>query len=1019
VGLEVRKNRFAKSYENSFFRIFAKELIRVFDRLNLSGVLIGGGVTESNSTLAPDALLICNSAVVIIDFKKYSGKIKLPNHGQPGTSKTKDEWFHGWWVVNDGETIVKGGGRNNPFQQLEAQTKKLNIIVENNIAPFLSENEKYEFKDTSRVICFQLEVDFEGTVDPRHAHSFHVADQRTIIDTIRDVVDVVPNEWNDQITGFKLGQNAFDLFKKEFRADLYDPNAENQLYREQIFSDIEFPLIDQSRTEEIISEEINTILPLIDDFISGKEKLLVMNSNVTSFSFEVLNGILEKILKTDDNNEVDEVEISNENKVIFLAPTNKNVNDVIRDGAPQQTRSLYGKLYDFENSKIKLLNNSLNEREEFPLQKNKDPKCTIYVLYYSHLVYDYGSSDENSLIKFGSGSLAHDLLEYIDLGKSDNRLILIHDPYIYGNRAETIGSESFLKLNGQTFLNVRLRSCPKNVNESGIAHLVHNILGKKFNHFDIKQYPNILTKSETDFRDEFRRLVRDNEINNKIILSRENDEAKTINYRIRKERGFIINEVQKGDVLLIKNRILVPEETDPYSLPKFVQNGELVEVLEVLERKAFRSKKTDYKFKDIKVSKCRVLLKENRVERTLYLSDSSMDESDPEKELSKHRQIRLREIVAEYMENNRISEKDVFVDQKEYQNYLKELEEIEKPEGIFEGEVIELDQGEKGKRINKLKSAWKINKRKENYVKNELLKDFTSEYFMITQSGLFRYGWAINLHNAYGYRFSETMLPAFSKPAQNIERFHFFLYTAISVSNRLMCQSFNGINPWFGIETTTGTGELPGVSVRKEFMTELLSAQLSAEEIDFSKMHNMESVDPRLSILGNWILKQFKPEDAITVNKIIHNNYQEEYTFRNSIETSKIQFYYTGKWQVRYPKEIGNTALGKLIEERLKSSSSVTNSGQEEEFVFDGQTRWNLKQYERLKEILQIKGIKVTQVINKGEYHDLLKFEGENESGFMEIWHNKNHFFTKASVNTVDSEISSKIIDAINQLKND
>jgi hypothetical protein len=1016
MGLEVRKNRFAKSYENSFFRIFAKELIRVFDELNLNGVLIGGGITESNATLAPDALLICNSAVVIIDFKKYGGKIKLPNHGQPGTSKTKDEWFHGWWIVNDGETVVKGGGRNNPFQQLEAQTKKLNVIAENNIVPFLTEKEKYEYKDTSRVVCFQLEVDFEGTVDPRHIHSFHVADQRTIIDTIRDIVDVVPNEWNDQITGFKLGQNAFDLFKKEFRADLYDPNAENQLYKEQVFSDIEFPVIDQSRTEEIINEEINTILPLIDDFVSGKEKLLVINSDVTSFSFEVVNGLLEKILKTEDISESDETEITRENKVVFLAPTNKNVNDVIRDGAPPLTRSLYGKLYDFENSKIELLNNSLNEREEFPLQKNKDPKGSIYVIYYSHLVYDFGTIDENSLLKFGSGRLAADVLEYINLHNSDNRLILVHDPYFYGHRAETIGSVSFLKLHNLNCLSVRLNSFPKNINESGISNIVHNIKGKKFNHFDIKQYPNILSKSETDFRNEFVRLIRNNEINKKIILSREKDEAKSINDEIRKELGFKLNEVQKGDVLLIKNRILVPEETDPFSLPKFVQNGELVEVLEVIEHKSFKSSK-DYKYKDIKVSKCRVLLKEQLVERTLYISGASKDET--EIDLNKHKQIRLRELVAEYMENNRISEKDVFVDQKEYQLYLKELEAIEKPEGIFEGECIELDQEEKEKRINKLKSAWKINKRKENYVKNELLKNYQSEYFMITQVGDFHYGWAINLHNAYGYRFSETMLPAFTKPVQKIERFHAFLYSAFSVSDRIMCQAFNGINPWFGIEITTGNGELPGTSVKKEFMTELKSVELGPEEIDFRKMHNMETVDARLSILGNWILKQFKPEDAITVDKIIHNNYQEEYTFRNSVETSKIQFYYTGKWQVRYPKEIGNTALGKLIEERLKSSSSDTKSGEEIEFVFDGQTRWNLKEYKRLNKILEIDDVKITQVVNKGEYHDILKFEGKNESGFMEMWYNKNHFFSKASVNAVDGEISSKIIDAINQLKND
>ncbi len=1019
MGLEVRKNRFAKSYENSFFRIFARELILVFDQLNLDGVLIGGGITESNNTLAPDALLICNSAVIIIDFKKYGGKIKLPDHALFGTSKTKDGWFHGWWVVNDGETVVKGGGRNNPFQQLEAQTKKLNIIVENNILPYILETEKYEFKDTSRVVCFQLEVDFEGTVDPRHAHSFHVADQRSIIDTIRDIVDVVPNEWNNQITGFKLGQNAFDLFKKEFRADLYDANAENQMYKEQVFSDIEFPLIDQSKTEEMINEEIGSIVPLVENFISGKENILVVNFDVTSFSFEVVNGLLENILKTEDLRESEETEITRENKVVFLAPTNKNVNDVIRDGAPLQTRSLYGKLYDFENSKIELLNNSLNEREEFPLQKNKDPKGSIYVIYYSHLVYNFGSNDENSLLKFGSGSLANDVLEFIGLYNSDNKLILVHDSYFYGHRAETIGSESFLKLNNLNYLSIKLKSYPKNINQSGITHLVHNIQQKKFNYFGIKQYPNIATLNESEFGTEFIRLVKDNEINKKNILTRENDEAKNTNNWIRKKRGFIENSIQKGDVLLIRNRILVPEDIDPFSLPKFVQNGELIEVLEVLERMAFRTKK-EYKYKDIKVSKCHVLLKENQVERTLYLSDFSIDDAETDREINKHKQIRLRELVTEYMENNSISEKDVFVNQKEYHLYLEELEVIEKPEGIFGGEELEVNQDEKEKRINKLRSAWKINKRKENYVKNELLKDYNSEYFIITQSGQFRYGWAINLHNAYGYRFSETMLPVFSKPIQNIERFHSYLYSAISVSDRILCQAFSGINPWFGLEISQASGDLEGVSPKKEFMIEVQSSELSSEEIVFRNKYNLETVDSRLSILGNWFLKQFKPEDGITIDKIIHNNFQEEYTFRNSSETSRIQFYYSGKLQVRYPKEIGNTALGKLIEERLRSALPDVNSIQDESFDFDGQTNWNVKEYARLNELLEIRNIQINQIVNKGEYFDQLKLKSGDESCFMEIWFNKNGFFSKATVyNSSGSDKAVEIINAINQLKND
>jgi hypothetical protein len=1017
MGLEIRKNRFAKSYENSFFRIFAKELKRVFDELKLDGVLIGGGITDTDLTLAPDALLISNSAVVIIDFKKYGGKIELPAHSSKDASKYNDSWFNGLWYVNGGPKFVKGGVRNNPFTQLGAQSKKLNTIVEKNVIPFLLDTENYELKDTHTVVCFQLEIDLIGTIDPRFERTFHIADHRQIIDTIRDLIDVVPNERPDSIQGFKLTENAFNLFKKEFKADLYDPLAENQLYREKTFSDVEFPIIDNTKIEELINEEIDSLFPKLEDFISGKEKILRINSDVTSFSYEIVNGLLEKIIKYNDKDDVEDIESINDHRLIFLAPTNKNVIDVIRDGAPAGTRSLYGKLYDFENSRIELLNNSLNEREEFPLLKNKDPKGSIYVIYYAQLVYDFGTVDENSLLRFGSGSLANDVLDYINIHNSENKVILMNDPYFYGHRAETLASDSFLLLNNLSFVTVNLKSSPININQSSISNLVNNIQGRNFSHFNIRQYPNITSLNEKDFGNEFKRLVETNEINNKIILARENEEAQNTNNWIRRKKGFNENSIQQGDVLLIKNRILVPEETDPFSLPKFVQNGELVEVIEVIERKSFRSQK-EYNLREIKVSKCRVKLKEFQLERVLYLSETPLD--DNEKELSKHKQIRLRELVTEYMDNKNITEKDIFIDQKEYQLYLQAIEELTSSEGVFKGEHIDVDSSEKEKRINKLKSNWKINKRKENYVKNELLKDFESEYFMITQSGQFRYGWSINLHNAYGYRFSETMLPAFSKPSQNIERFHSFLYSAISVSDRIMCQSFNGINSWFGIEITTTKGEFSESSNKKDFMIQLKDEELSEEEIEFRNQLSLEQYDLRLTILGNWILKQFEPQDSVTIDKIVHNNFLEEYTFRNSEETCRIQFYYNGKWQVRYPKEIGNTSLGKLIALRLNNVSEKTRTIKEEPFLFEGQSKWNILEYSKLNEKLESNNIFITQVINKGEYFDILKFESVNESCFMEIWFNKNRFFSKATLYADhEQEIAEKIIYYINQLKND
>ncbi|MGZ4011345.1 MAG: hypothetical protein ACXVLF_10370, partial [Flavisolibacter sp.] len=65
--LEVRKNTFSKSYENSFFREFSRHLSRSFKDRSLNGVLIGSPLCETDERLQIDALLITQNVVCIID----------------------------------------------------------------------------------------------------------------------------------------------------------------------------------------------------------------------------------------------------------------------------------------------------------------------------------------------------------------------------------------------------------------------------------------------------------------------------------------------------------------------------------------------------------------------------------------------------------------------------------------------------------------------------------------------------------------------------------------------------------------------------------------------------------------------------------------------------------------------------------------------------------------------------------------------------------------------------------------
>jgi len=118
--LEVRKNTFARSYENAFFREFVRELSQRFEEKGFHGLLLGSPFCEVEERLQIDALLITTYAICIIDFKNYSGKINLPDH---------DNFEQGIWTNEKGDR-VKGGSSINPSMKITRECDTPYWLVE-------------------------------------------------------------------------------------------------------------------------------------------------------------------------------------------------------------------------------------------------------------------------------------------------------------------------------------------------------------------------------------------------------------------------------------------------------------------------------------------------------------------------------------------------------------------------------------------------------------------------------------------------------------------------------------------------------------------------------------------------------------------------------------------------------------------------------------------------------------------------------------------------------------------------
>ena len=66
--LEIRRGTATKNYENTFFRKFAENLEKLFDKYSIDGLLIANSECEAEKRLQIDALLVTENVVCIIDF---------------------------------------------------------------------------------------------------------------------------------------------------------------------------------------------------------------------------------------------------------------------------------------------------------------------------------------------------------------------------------------------------------------------------------------------------------------------------------------------------------------------------------------------------------------------------------------------------------------------------------------------------------------------------------------------------------------------------------------------------------------------------------------------------------------------------------------------------------------------------------------------------------------------------------------------------------------------------------------
>jgi hypothetical protein len=941
--LEIRKNTFSKSYENSFFREFSRHLYNSFKEKNLSGVLIGSPVCKADERLQMDTLLVTPNVVCIIDFKNFKGKIKLPH---------ERNFEFGLWTTDEGEQ-VKGGSASNPFIQLKNQKRRFIEVSNKHILNSIERPDTFNPYHLIRIVCFQEEVAIEGQIPAKEALNFFILNKTNFIEQILDIVDVTDKEVN-------LSERSFNTFKDVFRANQYKFD-ERPLENEPKETPVETSQLEPGQLyndQKAALREINAF------FEDPDQQVFILQGTCNSGKTFLIPYIQELAY----NSGIHEAEI-------FVS--SRKVSHNLLSANRIEANSIYSYIYggnkvepkDNETASDEMQdeNEATVIKDDLPLEivplKNCDnAENALFIVDESQLISDaYHQSID---MVFGTGCLLKDFLGFADLNASERKIIFIGDPYQLqlGRTDESPLNPAYLEtIYGLKVLKFQLLD---KLEFSAITqqalHCVQQIKEKIFNslHFDAGSHIAILARE--DYLSAVTRLVEDN--TDAHILSFNNEEALKINLWVKKSILRTGEDIAPRDLVLFNNNIAVEDNKDPFAEPKKISNGQFATVLAVGEN--IFPETVNLKGQQITINfrEVTLLLKESGHQvNVLSLENFRLNSKA---ELSREELIAYKVILN--TELNRFLNKNPFEFSPEYRelissaayiNIEKEIELLKKL--LANGEKVKGKLQEKEVEQRKMS---KLAKRKyKKRVETTLRNDSTSKYYRYKNAALLRFGWALTVHRSMSYKWDEVIFnvdPGANTGRTN-ESHYRWLYTGISrAKKKLSLINYKPISPFDKTvirDQNTATkpegiffrSENADTAIRLKELRELVTARLSAH--------------------------------ALTVRNVEPFNWQERYFINNGDNNEAvISFSYNGQGVFKLPVILGsNNEVTRKVIDILRSKTELTS--------FEGiRDLWRRSVYEKIRKHLAPFDIKF-ELIQQTNFKDKLRFFSANDELEIEL----------------------------------
>lgn len=958
--LEIRKGTATKNYENTFFREFADNLKKMFDKYSLDGLLIANSECEAESRLQIDALLITPKAVCIIDFKNFGGKITLPKNA-------KSEFDFGIWTNENGEQI-KGGNSINPFIQLKTQKERFIKVVEKNILPKLSQSDSFNAFHTVRAVCFQKPIELNGKIPSNEELNFFIFDKNNYLEKIRDIIDVSDKD-------VTLTKESFDLFKEVFRADIFDTSEKydqandftsyhTKLDFENLYPDQKSAL---QEIESFIKSQDDRFFVLQGTSLSGKTHLIPFIQDVAY------------------NNQIPEAKL--------FAPSGRVANNLLKN-TNLEFDSIYSYIYggSITNSETEEKEETENQNEDkidlevVPLKKSDDTEEAIFIVDESHLISDnYHQSID---LRFGSGKLLKDFIEFADLKNSKRKIIFVGDSFqlSIGKKEESALNPEYLS-DEYNFEAKAFQLVDKEKKSPIVAEglkAVNCIRNQSFNNlkFEISDSLEILSKDE--LKDGIEKSL--NSTSSSHILCYSNFDAQKVNLWIKNSILKNGNDLTKGDLVIFGNNIRVEDENDPSAEPKKIFNGQFGTVLNVSDLiKKDKKLLTPLYFRQVQIQ----LKETNHI--LSFLSFENFRLSD-KGELSKE------EIISFNILLNQLAEKEIpnfksgkYHADEELKSLLEKYEKDNK------------DEPKKRKGITKLQKA----------LQKHLRSVPSSEYYKYKNSAQIRFGWALTVHKSMSYKWNEIYFNVENGGGKTNETYFKWIYTGlIRATQKVSLINYEPISPFFKLSINPS---VPKIEKGKElFYVADKTADLSTTNKTISEKYNFPDTENQSSLLQLFQFVENKiAQNGLSINSINHPNYQELYEINGSSgENATFSVYYNNKGQFKMPNLMKSTPkeFGEELINLLKSENQISD------FTFI-QSNWRKSAYEQLNQKLKSKEIGFGYIIQV-PYKDTIQFNKDNETLIADLYYDGDGFFTSMiATSCTNIDFWAEIQNIFNELK--